>query len=104
MKKIIFVILMCCAAYYSSFAQKLEIVARVMPPTPDMSGIAITPDGRIFISFPRHADNHKEYALAELKEDGQIVPFPNREMTYPSDHPYEEWLVSPHGMTTFFTR
>ena len=44
MKKIIFVILMCCAAYYSSFAQKLEIVARVMPPTPDMSGIAITPD------------------------------------------------------------
>ncbi|MFS2887500.1 L-dopachrome tautomerase-related protein [Phocaeicola vulgatus] len=100
MKKIIFVILMCCAAYNSSFAQKLELVARVMPPTPDMSGIAITPDGRIFISFPRHADNHKEYALAELKEDGQIVPFPNREMTYPSDRPYEEWLVSPHGMTT----
>ena len=71
-----------------------------MPPTPDMSGIAITPDGRIFISFPRHADNHKGCALAELKEDGQIVPFPNREMTYPSDRPYEEWLVSPHGMTT----
>lgn len=51
MKKIIFVILMCCTAY-SSLAQKLEIVARVMPPAPDMSGIAITPDGRIFISFP----------------------------------------------------
>ena len=46
MKKIIFVILMCCTAY-SSLAQKLEIVARVMPPAPDMSGIAILPSGGI---------------------------------------------------------
>lgn len=80
-------------------AQQLEVVARIMPPEPDMSGIAVTPDGRVFLGFPRHADNHRGCALAELK-DGKLVPFPSREMTYPSDRPCKEWLVSPHGMTT----
>ncbi len=80
-------------------AQQLDTVARIMPPEPDMSGIAVTPDGRVFLGFPRHADNHKGCALAELK-DGKLIPFPNREMTYPSDRPYDKWLVSPHGMTT----
>ena len=80
-------------------AQQLEVVARIMPPEPDMSGIAVTLDGRILLGFPRHADNHQGCALAELK-DGRLVPFPNREMTYPSNRPYSEWLVSPHGMTT----
>lgn len=80
-------------------AQQLEVIASIMPPEPDMSGIAVIPDGRVFLGFPRHADNHSGCALAELK-DGKLVPFPNREMTYPSDRPYSEWLVSPHGMTT----
>lgn len=80
-------------------AQQLEVIASIMPPEPDMSGIAVTPDGRVFLGFPRHADNHSGCALVELK-DSKLVPFPNREMTYPSDRPYSEWLVSPHGMTT----
>lgn len=40
-------------------SQQLEVVARIMPPEPDMSGIAVTPDGRVFLGFPRHADNHR---------------------------------------------
>lgn len=80
-------------------AQQLDTVARIMPPEPDMSGIAVTEDGRVFLGFPRHADNHRGCALAELK-NGKLVPFPDKEMTYPSSRPYEEWLVSPHGMTT----
>lgn len=80
-------------------AQQLEVITRIMPPEPDMSGIAVTPDGRVFLGFPRHADNHSGCALAELKH-GKLVPFPNREMTYPSDRPYSEWLDSPHSMTT----
>lgn len=80
-------------------AQSLEVVARITPPNPDMSGIAVTPDGRIFLGFPRHADNHQGCALAEWK-NGKLIPFPNREMTYPSSRPYRDWLVSPHGMTT----
>ncbi len=91
--------MLCSVCLMGAYAQQLEVVARIMPPNPDMSGIAITPDGRIFLGFPRHADNHSGCALAELKE-GQLIPFPNRQMTYPSNRPYGEWLVSPHGMTT----
>lgn len=80
-------------------AQDMEVVARISPPNPDMSGIVVTPDGRIFLGFPRHADNHKGCALAEYKAD-ELIPFPNAEMTFPSDRPCAEWLVSPHGMTT----
>ena len=39
-------------------AQQLEVVLRIMSPEPDMSGIAVTPDDRVFLGFPRHADNH----------------------------------------------
>ena len=30
-------------------AQQLDTVARIMPPEPDMSGIAVTEDGRVFL-------------------------------------------------------
>ena len=76
----------------------IEIVAEIKPPYPDMSGIVVTKDHRIFLTFPRHADNHNQFSLAEYK-DGKCIPFPNKEMTYPSDKPYDQWLVSPHGMT-----
>jgi sugar lactone lactonase YvrE len=77
--------------------EAVEIVASVMPPNPDPSGIAVSSDGRVFLGFPRHADNHQEFALAELKDD-KLVPFPNRNYVYPSAMPYADWLVSPHGM------
>ena len=32
-------------------AQQLEIAASIMPPEPDMSGIAVTSDGRVFLGF-----------------------------------------------------
>jgi sugar lactone lactonase YvrE len=74
-----------------------EVIAKVSPPNPDMSGIAVSSDNRVFLGFPRHADNHTSYALAELV-NGVPVPFPNKEYIYPSNKPYAEWLVSPHGM------
>lgn len=77
---------------------KVEIVASIEPPIPDMSGIAVTKDHRIFLSFPRHADNHKMFSLAEYK-NGKCIPFPDKRTTYPSNLPYDQWLVSPHGMT-----
>lgn len=77
---------------------EIEIVAKIEPPNPDMSGIVVSADGRIFLGFPRHADNHKQFSLAELK-DGVLIQFPNAETTYSSDKPYAQWLVSPHGMT-----
>jgi len=74
----------------------LEIVAEFIWPGP--SGIAVTPDGRTFVGFPRHADNHKEATLAELR-GSELVPFPDRGMVLPSDLPPEQRLLSVHGMT-----
>ncbi|MCD8317443.1 MAG: hypothetical protein LUC45_00645, partial [Paraprevotella sp.] len=67
-KQIFLSVCLLWAASLIAPAQSLEMVARIMPPNPDMSGIAITPDGRIFLGFPRHADNHDGCALAELKD------------------------------------
>lgn len=75
----------------------LEIVAEFIWPGP--SGIAVTPDGRTFVGFPRHADNHKEATLAELR-GSELFPFPNRAMVLPSDLPPDQRLLSVHGMTT----
>jgi sugar lactone lactonase YvrE len=77
--------------------QEYEVIARISPPAPDMSGIAVSSGNRVFLGFPRHADNHSSYALAELV-DGVPVPFPDKGYVYPSDKPYTDWLVSPHGM------
>jgi len=79
-------------------AQKgYEVVAKVTTQAPDMSGIAVSSDNRIFLGFPRHADNHKQFALAEWV-NGKPVPFPSDDYVFPSDKPCKEWLVSPHGM------
>lgn len=81
--------------------KKLEIIAALNEPLPDMSGIAVSRDNRIFVSFPRHADNHSEFALAELV-NGEFIPFPNAEFVYPpkvsKSDDFSTWLVSPHGI------
>lgn len=79
-----------------------EIIAEVKSPMPDMSGIAVTKDNRIFVSFPRHADNHTNIVLAEYK-NGKFIPYPNKQfVSLPQDESkvsYSDWLVSPHGIT-----
>ncbi|SCB76756.1 Major royal jelly protein [Chitinophaga costaii] len=88
----------CLFIHTISLAQhNYEIIARLSPPDPDVSGIAVSSDNRVFLGFPRHADNHKSFALAELV-NGQPIPFPNKTYVYPSEKPYGEWLVSPHGI------
>jgi len=44
-------------------AHPLEVVASLS--SPDFSGVAVTKDGRIFLGFPRHADDHNGSTLAE---------------------------------------
>ncbi len=75
----------------------MEIVARFVGPGP--SGIAVTPSGRVFVGFPRHAENHSGATLAEWV-NGQLVPFPDAAMSLPSERPAQSQLVSVHGMTT----
>ncbi|MFM0229852.1 L-dopachrome tautomerase-related protein [Paraburkholderia sediminicola] len=78
-------------------AGSLEVVARFFGPGP--SGIAVTPSGRIFVGFPRHADDHRGPTLGELK-DGRIVPYPDAALSLPTDAPAADRLISVHGMTT----
>ncbi|WP_323990321.1 L-dopachrome tautomerase-related protein [Nguyenibacter sp. L1] len=78
-------------------AGTFDIVARFADPGP--SGIAITPDGRMFVGFPRHAVDHKGATLAELR-DGGLVPYPSAALSLPSDRAPADRLVSVHGMTT----
>ncbi|WP_328700995.1 L-dopachrome tautomerase-related protein [Corallococcus silvisoli] len=78
-------------------AGSVEVLARMEGPGP--SGIAVTPEGRVFVGFPRHADDHASATLAELK-DGRLVPYPSEAMSLPSDAPPEKRLLSVHGMTT----
>jgi sugar lactone lactonase YvrE len=78
-------------------AGSLEVVARFNGPGP--SGIAVTPKGRVFVGFPRHAENHTGMTLGELV-NGKLVPFPSTAMSLPSQAPVAQWLVSVHGMTT----
>ena len=78
-------------------AGSLQVVARFH--FPDPSGIAVTSDGRIFVGFPRHADDHDGPTLGELR-DGKIIPYPNSEMSMPSSLPMADRLISVHGMTT----
>jgi sugar lactone lactonase YvrE len=74
-----------------------EIIAQFFGPGP--SGIAVIPDGRIFVGFPRHAVNHDEASLTELK-DGKLIPFPNAAINVPSGPAPDQRLLSIHGMTT----
>lgn len=70
-----------------------QTIASINPPDPDPSGIAVSSDDRVFLGFPRHADNHKEFALAELK-NGQLTPFPNKEYVYlPTNRLKTGWFL-----------
>ncbi|MCQ8279817.1 major royal jelly family protein [Acetobacteraceae bacterium KSS8] len=75
----------------------LEVVAAFDGPGP--SGIAVTSDGRVFVGFPRHADNHDKATLAELR-GGTLTPYPDARMSLPSDAAPKHRLISIHGMTT----
>lgn len=76
-------------------AGPFDIVAEF--PDPGPSGVAVTPDGRIFVGFPRHAGDHDRSTLAELK-NGVLVPFPDA-VTNARSGPPDRRLISVHGMT-----
>lgn len=76
-------------------AGSIEVLDQFTDPGP--SGVAVTPDKRLFVSFPRHAQNHKDATLAEII-DGKRVPFPNNQMSLPSDLPLKDRLISVHGI------
>jgi len=97
---IVAVVSLLCSAFDSGaqgvLGSPLEVVARIS--WPDLSGLAVTAEGRVFIGFPRHADSHSGPTLAEYKDD-ELIPFPNRVMSFPGEKNPADRLVSVHGMT-----
>lgn len=80
----------------TSSAGPFDIVAEFQGPGP--SGVAVLPNGRMFVSFPRHADNHSGATLGEIR-NGAVLPYPSAEMSLPSDRAPADRLMSVHGIT-----
>ncbi|WP_110949590.1 SMP-30/gluconolactonase/LRE family protein [Pseudomonas bohemica] len=74
----------------------IQEVAAFQGPGP--SGIVVTPEGRTFVGFPRHAIDHTGMTLGELV-NGKLVPYPSAEVSQPSTLSDSERLISVHGMT-----
>ncbi|MBT0724535.1 gluconolactonase [Rosenbergiella sp. S61] len=73
------------------------MVAKICAPYPDLSGIAVNQENRVFLGFPRHSGDHHWPALMELKQ-GKLTPYPNETFGLPQQHNIADWLVSPHGL------
>src|SRR4051794_25223041 len=65
----------------------LEIVASL--PNQQVTGVAVSKHGRIFVNFPNWSDDHT-VSVAEIV-NGKIVPFPNHEWN--SDGPPDKRFV-----------
>jgi len=65
---------------------------------PGPSGIVVTPQGRTFIGFPRHAIDHPGMTLGELV-NGKLQPYPSAQISEPSALTDAQRLISVHGMT-----
>lgn len=74
----------------------IEEVAAFQGPGP--SGIVVTPNGRTFVGFPRHAIDHPGMTLGELV-NGKLLPYPSAAVSQPSALADREKLISVHGMT-----
>ena len=74
-----------------------DVIAKIEAPYPDVSGIAVNQENRVFLGFPRHSDDHDQPALMELIQ-GKLHPYPNSALGRPQQGNYTKWLVSPHGM------
>ena len=54
-------------------AARLQLVASFEH---QVTGVAVAPDGRIFVNFPRWTED-APVSVAEVTGDGQVRPYPN---------------------------
>ena len=84
----LFLLMTGCASLNQSVTYSLEEVARS---DRQWTGIAVAPDGRIFVNYPRWSDT-VPFSVGELLPDGDVAPYPNEEMNRwevglnPADH------------------
>lgn len=66
--------------------------------TAEAAGVVVTKDHRVFLTLPKVGADHPLPTVVEVV-NGSPVAFPDAATTTPSDRPYDEWIVSPLGLT-----
>src|SRR3954462_6488059 len=63
----------------SSMEKQTELELQFSDDTYQLTGVAISKQGRLFTNYPLWPGPHK-YALVEVLENNEVKPFPNEEM------------------------
>jgi sugar lactone lactonase YvrE len=56
-----------------------------------VTGVAVSPKGRVFVNFPFWADNHT-LSVAEVMKDGSLKPFPDDAWNRRDGSPHSRWV------------
>ena len=67
----------------------LEAVASF--PKQQVTGVAVSKEGRIFVNFPFWSDDHT-ISVAEVMKDGSLKPFPDESWQAKTGHPSRRWV------------
>ncbi len=60
-------------------------------PTQQVTGVAVTPDGRVFVNFPYWSEEHT-VSVAEVMKDGSMRPFPDEAWNKKEGDPAKRWV------------
>jgi sugar lactone lactonase YvrE len=77
------------ASALPGLAQKIEPAASFAER--QVTGVAVSKDGRLFVNFPLWSDAH-DLSVAEVDRDGSLRPFPNEEWNRKDDTPANRWV------------
>lgn len=74
--KLVFVSVALQFIIYSAFAQTAKLESVFQDNTYQITGVAVSQNGRVFVTYPYWTDVYR-YALAEVGKDGSVKPYPN---------------------------
>lgn len=84
MKK--FITILFCALSINALAQTFQTIFE--DNTYQLTGVAVSESGRLFTNYPRWSNVYR-YALVEVKNNNEVIPFPNAE--------WNTWDISKGG-------
>lgn len=65
------------------------------------TGITVSEDGRVFVSFPRWSEGLMPFSVGELTENGEVVPYPNERVNQWSgeENPQDRFICAQSVVT-----
>ena len=72
-------------------AQQPTLEAVASFPKQQVTGVAVSKEGRIFVNFPFWSDDHT-ISVAEVMKDGSLKPFPDESWQSKDGHPSRRWV------------